>query len=265
MPWLPFPYRRARSRRRFRFFGRGICRCEAGAQRFLVDLPVGGLGQFRKHGELPRFFVARQVTRAVRPDRLHFDRAARLRYDERMHRLAPDPIGHADDGTFGYRWMPVQDILDLSRIDVVATGDDHFLFAIDDSVETLLVDARQVTGGAPAFAHGLLRCNRIVPITRHDMVAANDDLAHLAGRNAAAGVVHQPDPYTDGDTSGRANAGAKAGNWIGEVFMLRKNQVRMRRFGQSVDLHEYRAEGRERPLQHRLGHGCTAVDDGAKA
>src|ERR1700681_4375149 len=159
-----------------------------------------------------------------------------------MHGLTPDSIGHANDGTFGYRRMAVQDILDLSRIDVVAAGDDHFLFAIDDRVEPLLVDARKVAGGAPAFAHGLLRCNRIVPITRHDVVAADDDLAHRAGRNVAAGVVHQPDPYTDGDTSGRAHAGAQAGNLIGQVLMLRKDQVWMRGFGQSVDLHEYRTK-----------------------
>src|SRR6202011_2086279 len=129
------------------------------------------------------------------------------RNDERMHGLAPDAIGHANDGTFGYRRMAVQHVLDLSRIDVVAAGNDHFLFAIDDRVETFLVAARQVTGGGPAFAHGLLRCNSIVPIPRHDVVSANDDFAHLAGRDVVTGVVHQPDPYTDGRTSGGAHAG----------------------------------------------------------
>src|SRR5260370_4439604 len=124
--------------------------------------------------------------------------------------------------------MPIQDILDLSRIDVVAAGDDHFLFAIDDSVETFLVDARQVTGGTPAFAHGLLRCNGIVPISCHDVVAADDDLAHFAGCDVAAGVVDQPDPYTDGGASGCSRAGAQAGDWIVQVLMLRKSQVPMR-------------------------------------
>src|SRR5690606_39180626 len=52
---------------------------------------------------------------------------ARLADDVGVDALAPDRIGHADDGAFLDRRMPRQGVLDLDRIDVLGPGHDHVL------------------------------------------------------------------------------------------------------------------------------------------
>ena len=77
----------------------------------------------------------------------------------------------------------VEHLLELARIDVVATADDQVLLAIDDEVIAVLVDRRDVPGVKPARAHHLARGVVPIPIALHHEWSAHHELAWLAGRH----------------------------------------------------------------------------------
>jgi hypothetical protein len=56
------------------------------------------------------------------------------------------------------------------------------------------MDHRRVTGVEPAVARGALGCLRVVVVTVHDDVAADDDLTHglPVGGHLGAIAVHHP-------------------------------------------------------------------------
>src|SRR5215469_16485705 len=96
-------------------------------------------------------------------------RLARLDDDDGHADFAPLRIGHADYGGFGNGRDLMQRVLDLGRIDVLATGDVHVLPAVDDVVETVSVDARGISRMQPAVGEGGLVGVRPVPVTGRDV------------------------------------------------------------------------------------------------
>src|SRR5205823_3184794 len=75
--------------------------------------------------------------------------------DHGHYRLAPAFVGHAEHRRLRDALEPVDDLLDLLRVDVEAAGDDQILLPTRDGEVALLVDDAEVAGVQPAVAKGL--------------------------------------------------------------------------------------------------------------
>src|SRR3546814_4133160 len=72
-----------------------------------------------------------------------------LQDHERMHRLAPLPVGHAEDDGLDDIGMVGQMALDFSGIDIFPAAANHILQAIPD-IEITLLYPPHVAGAKPA-------------------------------------------------------------------------------------------------------------------
>ena len=87
--------------------------------------------------------------------------------------------------------MRQQNFLDLARIDVGATRDDHVLRAVLEREKAVGVECAEIAGMQPAALERGGGRFRIAPIARHHHVAAAQDLAGLADRHRrVVGVGH---------------------------------------------------------------------------
>src|ERR1700733_3709559 len=100
----------------------------------------------------------------------------------------PVLVRYAKHGHVADRWMRVQDLLDLSRVDVLAAADDHLLEPALDPVVPALVRRAEIAGVQPA--RGVDRRtggSGIVEIPRHHVVATGEDLTDRARGHRLAG------------------------------------------------------------------------------
>ncbi len=146
--------------------------------------------------------------------------------------------------------MAVKNLLDFSRVDVVAATDDQVLGAVDDEVETVLVAIAEVAGVQPAAAQRGLGRLRLPAVTLHDVVAADEDLADvvLARRQwlvvlAADAHLHAPDGLADRERPAIARA-VERGRATG--------------LGQAIALEYVGAVFRLERAHHFLGQRCAA-------
>ena len=124
------------------------------SQRRLVNFPRRIARQRVDELDQPRAFEPRQIGLAMRVDLVGRKRMARLDRDDRHADFAPLLVRDADHSGFGNGVELMQHALDFGRIDVLAAGNVQVLPAIDDVVETLVVDARGVAGVQPAVGEG---------------------------------------------------------------------------------------------------------------
>ncbi len=115
--------------------------------------------------------------------------APRFQGDRGDHFLAEVGVLDPDTGDLGDRRVLVEGLLDLPRVDVVATADDHLLLAVDDEEVAVLIDPRHVAGEQPAVPHHLRGRVRAIPVALHHGVAPDRDLADLSGGQVVAVVV----------------------------------------------------------------------------
>ena len=99
----------------------------------------------------------------------------------------------------------VNDLLDLARINIDAIDEQHVLLAIGDEVIAVFVAMADVAGAKPAVNQHLRRGLGLVPVTLHDVAAADDDLARLVIRERAARLV--PDGHLDAENRQAHRAG----------------------------------------------------------
>ena len=78
-----------------------------------------------------------------------------LEHHERVRRLAPLLVRHADDRDFLDRVVTQQHRLDLDRRNVLAAADDHVLQAIGDLHVAVGMHDGGIAGVEPAVAHAL--------------------------------------------------------------------------------------------------------------
>src|SRR4029078_309536 len=128
-------------------------------------------------------FEAGQIGLAMRVDFVCAERMAGLDRDDRHADFAPLLTGNANDGGLGHGGELMQHALDLGRIDVLAAGNVHVLPAVDDVIETFLVDPRGVAGVQPAVGEGGGVGVGPVPVTGRDIWAANPEFAELTDRS----------------------------------------------------------------------------------
>ena len=87
-----------------------------------------------------------------------------------LDRLAPFLVGHADDGDLHDRGMLGEYPLDLDRVDVLATRDDHVLEPVLDEDVAAVVDAADVAGAEPAVLGDRLGGRlRLVVVALHQL------------------------------------------------------------------------------------------------
>src|ERR1700730_16463563 len=88
--------------------------------------------------------------------------------------------------------MLVQRVLHLARVHVVSATDYQIFLAVDDVVETIAIDATDVTGAQPPILDSRLGRVGQVPIALHDIVAADLNFAGSAHGHVAAVLVDYP-------------------------------------------------------------------------
>ncbi len=121
------------------------------------------------------------------------DTCAVVGHDESLDRLAPLFVWDADDsGVLDFR-MAVKGLLDLTRIDVFAAGNDDFLLAVDDEQKAVVVAPADIAGLQPAVVERIEGGGRIVPITAQQARRVGDDFALNTGRANLAVIVDNLD------------------------------------------------------------------------
>src|SRR5262249_23621186 len=112
-----------------------------------------------------------------------------LLHHDRERRLAPFRAGLSDHRDLADLRAAEDHVFDLGRVHVLAAGDHHVLHPVLDVDEALLVDGGDVARVEPAVLDRLGRRLGALPVLLHDVLAADDHLALLAGRDALAVVV----------------------------------------------------------------------------
>src|ERR1700739_3103183 len=94
-------------------------------------------------------FVAGEMGPAMLLQLAFRDCHARPRDDQCGYLFTPSGVRGADHSDLRDRNMLEQRRLDLSRVDVLATADDHILGAIDDDIVAGVVATAEVSGAVP--------------------------------------------------------------------------------------------------------------------
>jgi len=173
-------------------------------ERFLHDLPRGVPRQLRHYLERSRHLVARQPRQTDSSQlRLH-DLVSGDSHDEGKRDLATRWIGNANHRCFLHEWMPFENLLDLSGVNVHSPADQHVLAAPHDEQVPVLVHSHQVTGMQPTIlqgARGLLRAP-VIPL--HDARSAHQQFPRVPLRHGPPLHVGQQDPQPGQRQSDRA-------------------------------------------------------------
>src|SRR5437016_482242 len=118
---------------------------------------------------------------------------ASLQDDEGFDGLAAIRVRNPDRRRLRDRRVHEQDLLNLSRIDVVAGTQDQVLLAVYDGEISVLVHLRDVAGQEPSVLQDRRRLLRLVPISLHHLRTPDRELADLARRDLAGCIfrVHE--------------------------------------------------------------------------
>src|ERR1700691_3105341 len=136
-------------------------------------------------------------------------------HDDGPHGLAPPLIRDADHGDLGEIRVGGEDILDLCRIDVLASGDDQVLSPVDEVDPTLVVQVPEVAGAQPAVLGERGGCLlRPVPVACEVLFRAGPDLTNLALRD----IDSVPPEDLDLDPGVRPSRRAQYGGMCGVVL-----------------------------------------------
>ena len=119
-----------------------------------------------------------QPLAAVRDEVSFADRRAVAHDHQRLDRLTPPFVGHADDRHLGHGLVLVQAVLHLNGGHVLAARDDHVLLAVRDH-EVGPVEMAAVTGVEPPAPQRRLRLLRLLPVPGEDVIGPCQHLTIL--------------------------------------------------------------------------------------
>src|SRR6266851_2190513 len=104
------------------------------------------------------------------------------RPNEGRHLLAPLRVGYPEHRRVGDRWVSVEQLLDLARVDVLAAADDHVLEAPLNAAVASCVHRAEVTSVQPSLGiDGRTRRVLVVEVAVHHLVAARAKLPDDTG------------------------------------------------------------------------------------
>src|SRR5690606_7794342 len=163
------------------------------AQFAAQDLADVGLGQFGAKLDVLRPFVAGELV-AQEVEQLALGQRVVLLDHEQLDHLARLLVGYADGGGLEHAGMRARDFLDLVRIHVEARDQDHVLLAVDDlGIAALVHDADVAALEEVVGRHDIGCFVGALPVPRHDLWAADRDLAGLASGYRIAVVIEDHD------------------------------------------------------------------------
>src|SRR5262249_38656145 len=111
----------------------------------------------------------------------------------------------ADHSAFKHHRVVEQNLLELSRVNVGASGDDHVLGAILERENAFAIGEPHITRPEPAVAEGLFVGLGVIPIAAHDTVGPGYSRADFASRQLTTIVVDDQNVHT----AARHAAGSK--------------------------------------------------------
>src|SRR5262245_66594858 len=118
-----------------------------------------------------------------------------MEHDRGGDEFAPFLIRDAEHGGFSDGRMLEEHRLHLRRIDVLATGDDNVLDAIENEEEAVGIAIADVSGPEIAVSKGPRRFLAILPVAACDILTARDQFAGFAGRDFPSRLVDDPHIY----------------------------------------------------------------------
>ena len=145
--------------------------------------------------------------------------------------------------------MPVQDVLHLGAVHVLAAGDDHVLRPVDEVDVALVVHVAEVAGAVPPVDERGGRLLGLVPVADHDVGAADE--RPRRPRRPAAGVPSGADDLDlDADRGLAARAGPRR---VEQVLLAADRRGDRRRLGGAVQVLELGVRERLVGPPQRLG------------
>ena len=106
-----------------------------------------------------------------------------------MDGFAPLDVWDADDRDLSYGGVGGENILDLNRIDVKATRDDHILTASDDGQIAILCLNPDVAGPVETVSKCIAGRSRVPPVFSHDLIALHEQFTRDPDRNVLSLLV----------------------------------------------------------------------------
>jgi len=107
--------------------------------------------------------------------------------------LPPCRIGHSEDSGFQNRRVLVEDFFDFGTVDVLTTGDDHILGAIDEENVALGIHTTEVSAVIPPMTESIGGLLGFVPVALHDIGATYNNLANPPRWQVVATGSDDPD------------------------------------------------------------------------
>ena len=141
----------------------------------LTTLPVAFTGSASRNSTV-RGTLKFAISRACPFDDLRrVDGRARREHDERLADFTEPLVGHADDGDLRDARVAQHEVLDLGRVRVEPTDDEHVLDAADDAQVAVGVERAEVAGVQPTVGVDRSRGRvRVVEIAAHHGLASHD-------------------------------------------------------------------------------------------
>src|SRR6185312_6003283 len=210
--------------------------------------------------DIERYLVVGDLALAVGLDLFFGGALAGGQNDPGGQRLAELFVGHAEYLYFLYLRVPVEEFLDLARIDVFTAANDHVLYPPDDVAIALVVKRGEVAGVHPAFPiDRLAGLFLVLPIALHHRIAAR---AQLSGFTDAD---RQPIRADDLDFDMRLDAANGRDALFERIVTVALERYRAG-FGHAVGDGHLRHMHQRYDLLHHLDRtGRTGHDAGAQA
>ncbi len=121
-------------------------------------------------------------------------------------------VGFTDDRSLLERGQLVEDFLDLAWVDIDPVDEEHVLLAVGDVEVAVGLAVSDVPGEQPAIADRLGGLLRFVPVTEHDITAADANFTDFAIGEDGAGIVLDADlDVGDCDADGASLPGTADG------------------------------------------------------
>jgi hypothetical protein len=158
-------------------------------------------------------------------------------------------IRHPDHGGLDHVRMTRDDILDLGRVDVLASRDDHVVVAAVDEQAPVRVEVPDVTGGHETVDHVLGPSARV---TLEEHLVADEDAPAVAVRDLVLVVVEELDDRPAGWPAGGSGSCPQ---------VLRRSDRRPRDLGRAVEVVEDVAEALEPALDEPRREGRARQGD----
>lgn len=179
------------------------CSFEHRFQFFFCNLSRGSFREFFYLPEFPRDFEEREVLLQVFFQLARVDGKSRLHAVIAASRLSAKAVLDGDDRGFVDAGVGVEQLLDLSGVDILAHADDHVLEPVHDIDVTVLVDAGYISRVQPAVFQRFGGRFGLAEIAVHDVGPLHQKFARFSRGHIMPVCVHETEPLVrDSGTDG---------------------------------------------------------------